>query len=184
MSKNTRNRILLTALAALLLVVVAVGGTVAYLQASTSTITNTFTSSKVGVTLTETTGESYQVIPGVDITKDPKVTIDADVEAYVFVKVEKTGTWPSAVTYAIADGWTELTSGSGIYYREYNPNATPVQAKSFEVIKGNKITVPNTLTNTDLQSSNFSNPQLKFTAYAIQKAGFSTPAAAWTAVSN
>lgn len=186
MSKNTRNRILLTALAALLLVVVAVGGTMAYLKASTVTVTNTFTSSKVGVTLTETTGSTYQVIPGVNITKDPKVTVDADVEAYVFVKVEKTGTWPTGVTYDIADGWTQHTANNDIYiyYRVYNPDATPAQAKEFAVIKNNTITVPSTLTNADLQSPKFDNPQLKFTAYAIQKAGFDTPEAAWTAVAN
>lgn len=45
MSKNTRNRILLTAVAALLLVAVAVGGTVAYLNATSNAVVNTFTPS-------------------------------------------------------------------------------------------------------------------------------------------
>ena len=53
MSKNTRTRILLTAVAALLLVAMTVGGTLAWLQDTSDTVENTFTASNIDVELDE-----------------------------------------------------------------------------------------------------------------------------------
>ncbi len=51
----------------------AIGGTLAWLTHSTGPVTNTFTTSDIEVTLEETTGDTYKMIPGYTITKDPKV---------------------------------------------------------------------------------------------------------------
>ena len=114
------------ALLALVLVIGCVaGGTVAWLVATTDSVTNTFTYGDINIELAETkpVNQQAKIIPGVDIEKDPKVTVKANSEAcWLFVKVEKTGTFVDGkVTYAIADDWTKLTgvdSVDNVYYRE------------------------------------------------------------------
>lgn len=65
-----------------------VGGTVAWLTDTTGAVTNTFTVGDINITLTETTGTSYKVIPGASQSKDPKVTVALGSEkCYVYVKV-------------------------------------------------------------------------------------------------
>ncbi|MBS6457766.1 MAG: hypothetical protein KH544_07255 [Firmicutes bacterium] len=55
----------------------------AYLTSKTQVITNTFTVGNINIELTETKPENQQakIIPGVDIVKDPKVTVKANSEA-------------------------------------------------------------------------------------------------------
>lgn len=143
MSKNTRNRILLTALAALLLVVVAVGGTVAYLKSTTATITNTFSPAGIKIDLTETlntdsdndgTNDKWtaHLIPGKEYKKDPIVSVDrnkTDVDIWLFVKFEpgEIGTYVDYNNNMTSDnGWTagkpsgENANGLplGVYYRK------------------------------------------------------------------
>lgn len=121
----------------MVLVLAAVGGTVAWLTAKTGTITNTFTvgdididlyehlrntdgSLKTGITDTDVTRsgiDDYKIIPGVDLNKDPTVVVKAGSEAcWVFVKVEETA-WPQVkeddettlkIAYAIDSAWTAL----------------------------------------------------------------------------
>ena len=80
---KARSKALLLVLCAVLLAAVSVLGTVAYLTSDTQTITNTFTVGTINIELTETKPESKQakIIPGVDIEKDPKVTVKANSEA-------------------------------------------------------------------------------------------------------
>lgn len=158
MSKNTRNRILLTAVAALMMVAVAVGGTLAWLQDNTDPVVNTFTPSTIGVELEETkqwNGTDLgtddweaKFIPGVNLTKDPTVTVTTDVDAYVYVMVKVEGAWPTAgVSYEIADGWTALGDAyPNIYYRETSVNA------EYPVLKNNTITVADTMTEDDMSN--------------------------------
>ena len=163
----------------------AAGGTFAWLVATTDTVTNTFTYGDINITLAETTGNSYTIIPGVDISKDPKVTVSANSEdCWLFVKVEESGTFvPNKVTWSIADGWT---AGDGtkiptnVYYRQVSTATTDT---SFDVIKDNKIHVGADLTKTDIQSITAENqPKLKFTAYAVQKDGIADAATAWSKI--
>lgn len=173
-----------TAMLALTLVLAAywaVGGTAAWLAAKSEPIASTFTFGDINITLTEADHqEQIKIIPGVDIPKDLKVTVQANsVDCWLFVKVEQTGTFvPDKVTYAIADGWTK---GDGpqipenVYYREVN-GATADSV--FSVLKGDKITVSNTLTKEEIQNI-ADDPTLTFTAYAVQKEGINTAADAW-----
>lgn len=65
-----------------------VGGTVAWLTAQSAEVTNTFTVGDINITLAETTGTSYKVIPGASQSKNPKVTVVKGSEkCYVYVKV-------------------------------------------------------------------------------------------------
>lgn len=107
--RSVSGRLFVLMLALVLVLGCAVGGTVAWLVAKTDPVVNTFTYGDINITLTETTGEDYKIIPGVDIGKDPKVTVKAGSEAcWLFVKVEEEGTFvANKVTYSVDDGWTQ-----------------------------------------------------------------------------
>lgn len=180
--KNTK-RILLAAVAALLLVAVSVGGTLAWLTASTQTITNTFSPSDITITLAETTGTSYKMVPGATIAKDPKVTVEAGSEAcWLFVKVEESDNFDSFMTYAMAEGWIALgDSYPGVYYRAASAG------NEFSILANDQVTVENTVTKEMMHptTGTFAAPTLKFTAYAVQYASFEgKPADAWAQVSG
>ena len=186
---KARSKALLLALCAVLLVAVSVLGTMAYLTSKTQVITNTFTVGDINIELTETKPESKQakIIPGVDIEKDPKVTVKANSEAcWLFVKVEQTGTFVTdKVTYSVMtgpDGWTALTGVDGVYYREVG---AVTYDTSFDILENNKVTVSETLTKADVNNITAENqPKLTFTAYAVQKEGIDTAVAAWAKVNT
>ena len=166
------------ALLALVLVIGCVaGGTVAWLVATTDTVTNTFTYGDINIALAETTGEDYKIIPGKDIPKDPKVTVTAGSEAcWLFVKVEQTGTFvANKVTYAIDNSWTALPGVDGVYYRQVG---SVTENTAFSVLEGDKITVSENLTKDEIKNIT-AQPKLTFTAYAVQKDGINDVATAW-----
>ena len=122
--------------AAVVAVVLLIGGTLsgtlAWMLAKTSPVTNTFTTSELGIKLEENTGDQYQMIPGVAVAKDPYITVDKDSEdCILFVKIEEKGVTIPAdeknpektykfndfLKYGIAEGWTALTGTEGVYYR-------------------------------------------------------------------
>ena len=83
--RKARNRRVVTTVALMLVVcIVSIGGTIAWLTDTTEPVTNTFSSSGIDVSLVETTPSAddrtkIQIVPGVDISKDPKVSAEADV---------------------------------------------------------------------------------------------------------
>lgn len=177
-TRSAMRRMLFTLALVLVVAAASVGGTIAWLTDKTDAVTNTFTVGDINITLTETTGETYKVIPGKDITKDPKVTVLKGSEAcWLFVKVEKNNKWNDKLSFEIADGWTELTAGSGIYYRSVEDLTAATTDQAFPVLKNDKVTVDNTLTKGEITTGN--EPKLTFTAYAIQKEGSADAAAAW-----
>lgn len=167
-------------LALVLVLGCALGGTVAWLVAKSDPVVNTFTYGDININLEETTGSSYKIIPGVDIAKDPKVTVEADSEAcWLFVKVEETGTFVDGkVTYSVADGWTALTGQPGVYYREVGAVTADTD---FYVLKDNVVKVSDTLTKEDIKDIP-TGPTLTFTAYAVQKDGIADAATAWSKI--
>ena len=189
--KSVSMKVVVLLLAVVLLIGCVAGGTLAYLMAKSSTVDNTFVAGEIGtLNLSETTGNSYIVTPGVDITKDPTVTFNGNnVAAYVFLKVDATGWTVSGTdttyTYSVGDsqemkwvldGWTKLEDG--VYYKEVAANAGE---QSWSVIEDNKITVSSEITKANI--SNYTK-KLTFTAYAIQKDGFNSVADAWTQAQN
>ena len=182
-------KILALALAAVLLVAVSVGGTMAWLVAETGEITNTFSTSNVGVTLTETT-TNYKMIPGHTIDKNPKVKLTENSEdSYVFVEVKKSANFDEYMTYETE--WTQLSetkNADGTVTLVYYTTMTATQeAKSF--LKDDKVTVKEGVTNTMMNAAKDNQPTLTFKAYAVQlnetnNTPFATPAEAWAAVKN
>lgn len=189
--KGVSTKVFLSLLALVLVAGCAVGGTIAWLTATTEPVVNTFTYGKIKIDLAETTGTEYKIIPGVNISKDPKVTVKADSEAcWLFVKVAEKGTFVTdKVTYSIANGWMPLdaTNHPGVYYREVNAVTADTD---FYVLAGDTtypngvVTVSENLTKKDIKGLTETRPQLIFTAYAVQKDGINTAAEAWAQVSN
>lgn len=168
-------------LALVLVIGRAVGGTVAWLVSSTNAVVNTFTYGDINITLGETTGSDYKIIPGVNIDKNPKVTVKKDSEAcWLFVKVEEEGTFvANKVTYSIADGWTK-GDGTKIPANVYYRSVDAVKADTdFAVLKDDKIYVSEDLSKSDIKSIT-AQPKLTFTAYAVQKDGIAEADTAWT----
>lgn len=173
--RSVSSRAFIALLALVLVIGCVAGGTVAWLVAKTEPVVNTFTYGNINIALAETTGTNYKVIPGTVIEKDPKVTVKAGSEAcYLFVKVEKVGMF-TGMSYEIADGWTALEGENGVYYRQVGSVTADT---SFEVIKGNKITVSSDLTKENIPTAN---PTLKITAYAVQQENIADASTAWKA---
>lgn len=131
-------------LALVLVVGCAVGGTLAWLMDSTSTVTNTFTVGDIDITLDEAKvdqdgnflkGETkvdtlaeadrvmenkYQAIPGKTYSKDPTLTVKKGNEkCYLFVQFTETGDPSTYYAYDFAldnagSGWTQGSSANGL----------------------------------------------------------------------
>lgn len=178
--RSVSSRAFIALLALVLVIGCVAGGTVAWLVAKTEPVVNTFTYGNINIALAETTGEEYKIIPGKDIPKDPKVTVEGGSEAcYLFVKVEASGTFVTGkVTYAIDKDWTALPGVNGVYYRLVD---AVTEDTAFSVLEGDKITVLDTLTKDDIKDIAASHPTLTFTAYAVQQENIADAAAAWEA---
>ena len=125
MSKKTKT----TVVALALTLVMALGGTAAYLTAASDKVTNDFTPQILKVDVDETEGtqvgedpneREFKIMPGTTDAKDPKVNLSSEdeesfvtnVDSYVYVIVSEANNTVNGkiiVQYDIADGWTELT---------------------------------------------------------------------------
>lgn len=200
--RNVSNKTVAILLALVLAIGCAVGGTLAWLISKTEPVVNTFTYGDINIDLYEheynagennlgtektTKVDNYKIIPGVDLPKDPTVEVKANSEAcWLFVKVKEEN-WPTfvdadktkKVSYRIADDWTK---GDGkeipanVYYREVAAND---KAQEFPVLKGDKVTVSDTLTKDEIKGIITTKPTLTFTAYAVQKDGIADATTAW-----
>lgn len=173
-------------LAMVLVFAVTVGVTVAYLTDKTGPVVNTFTVGNVNIDLTETTGNSYKMVPGTTIKKDPKVTVEANSEAcWLFVKVVKSDNFDSFMTFNMDSGWTALDGVNGVFYRQVAASGTD---QDFAVLANNKVSVKSDVTKDmmdAIKEGTATNPTLTFTAYACQTAGFEDNAAgAWAEVNK
>ena len=171
-----KTRVLLFLVAGVLLCAGIAGNTVAWLFSKVF-VKNTFVIGDISISLTETTGDEYKLIPGVSIAKDPTVTIHSGSEScWVFIKIEESGNLGDYVTYSLAEGWSELEDD--VYYREYTIRHENVV---YPVLKNNSITVKDTVTESEenyLKEEGIT-PGLKFTAYAVQRVGFDLAYDAW-----
>ena len=188
--KNMK-KILVLACCAVLLVCISVGATFAYLT-STKTVTNTFTSGSVDITLDETdvdkygvldgqtrvTANDYTLLPGHEYTKDPTIHIEmGSEECYLFVKIDDQ---IAAIqdTKTVAEqmaeiGWKLVTGETNIYWYKDSVDAREA-AKDVKVFNTFKI-------KGDADVAEYNGKKIIVQAYAIQKDTFANAEAAWTA---
>ena len=185
-----KKKTFLMLLALVLVFGLAVGGTIAYLTASTENVVNTFTVGDINIelkehtiddtgalTTTETNGiDTYKIIPGTNLNKDPFLRVKANSEAcWVFVKITETN-WSSKLTYTV-DGWTALGNDyPGVYYKEQAATTADV---ALNILTNKQIVVSADLTKTEIEAMKTNIPKLTFTGYAVQKENVATAAAAW-----
>ncbi len=208
-------RTLVALLAVALLLGGAIGGTMAWLTSTSGEVVNTFTDSDINITLTETDTEkdedddpntnSYKMVPGGTLQKDPKVILEAGSEAcWVFVEVTEnkgkveyvpagktdavTTKWSDFLDYTVAEGWIRLDGkegrGAGVYYREVSADKAAV-GDAWGILTGNQVTVKTTVTKemmNALKKAPDNYPTLTFKAYAIQTANIDSVEDAWEEV--
>lgn len=178
MKNKLRIKPLMITLSSAFIIFSVVGSTVAWLMSKTEPVKNTFTYGDINIKLTETdTGDndgnpntnSYIMIPGKTITKDPKVTVQKGSEdSWLFVKFEKSAStnFEDFMEYEINSGWTKLEGVSDVYYLKVDKQTD--KDLEFEIIKDNIVTVKDTVTKEDLNSLT-DYPTLTLTAYAVQR---------------
>lgn len=173
-----KKKILVPVVATLMLLSCMVGGTLAYLVDTTEAVENTFTVGNVDIALDESKELDLKMVPGIELTKDPTVTVEADSEAcWLFVKVEESDNLDKFISYTVDSAWAALDGVDGVYYREVEASDAD---QKFTVLKDNTVTVLGTVTKENLDElTDETLPTLTFTAYAVQKDGFDTAEDAW-----
>lgn len=186
---SKRNIIVLAAV--LTLAFTALGTTLALLIAKTETVTNTFTFGNINITLEETdsgldgdndsTTNSYKLLPGDEIAKDPKVTVDSDSEdCYLFVVLETSVGFSDLISYEVNDVFTAVQGETGVYSLEVDDT---LKGTAISVLKGDKVTVFEDITKETVDNmTEF--PTMKVTAYAVQKANVQDTDEAWALVED
>lgn len=202
-----KKKILVACLCVTLAVLTVAGTTLAYLT-SQDKVTNTFTVGNVKITLDEkdTDNDSnvddnvtvngvvrdkanaYHLMPGGSYVKDPTVHVDpVSEDSWIFVKVEngisafeaataKDG-YKTIADQITANGWTELTGVTGVYYKSYTKSTTGDDLAVFQEFQ-----ISDTANDVTGWSTIGASNNIVVTAYAIQKEGFTTAAAAWAEV--
>ena len=173
-----KKKLMLAVIAAACILVIGVGSTIAYFVTISGPVRNTFTVGDISLTLTETTGDEYRMIPGTVVSKDPHVTVAGGSEAcWLYVKIEGLNGLNDYASYALADGWTHLGGFDGVYYRMVEQSAIDTR---FQVLKNDQITINATLTEEMMAALNGAAlPQMKITAYAIQTLGIDDASDGW-----
>lgn len=167
--------------AAALLIAVSAGITAALLVSSTNAVVNAFTVGGVGVTLGETTGDTYIMTPGVKVAKDPTATVLANSEpCWLFIKLEKENDFDTFCAYEIENGWIPFAGEADVFYRVVKKSQ---EDQSFSVLKNNCISVKASLTEEQLDAVT-ENPKLNCIAYAVQRDGIMTIEDAWQALNQ
>lgn len=188
--KERNRKLLLAGISTALIGVMTMAGTFAYLQDGSEEVVNTFNGNSVDVALTETDASGnkevtersdFNIIPGTSEKKDPKVTVTATLDSYVFVEVTGTAvdSEKTLVGYEIAEGWEKLEGYENVYYRKVQAEKNGEDgSQTFHVLKDDKVSYPATLTNEDMPEEG-KTVTLSFQASAIQADGFADALAAY-----
>ncbi len=196
--KNRKfTKVALIALAMVLVCIVSVAGTLAYLTSQTDEVVNTFTVGDVEITLDEAKvtadgkpvdgaarvkANEYKLIPNHSYTKDPTVHVDERSEdCWLFVKVENgisaiesdAEGYVSIEDQMTANGWTLVDGQTNIY--AYNA-----------IVSGgaNKVVFANFTIDAGVDGDTlaaYGDAEITVQALAVQADGFTTAAAAFAA---
>ena len=158
--------------------------TLAWLIDETPEVRNTFTYGDIEIDLeeTDTDGDddgdpttpeenTYEMVPGNSIAKDPVVTVLADSEdCWLFVKIDESENFGDFMEYDIAEGWIALEGFEGVYYRAVDKAEAD---QEFPVLLNNEVRVRGDVTSDMLHAldtdgaNNY--PTMTITSYAVQR---------------
>lgn len=206
------SRVFLPICLSALILLAAVGGTMAYLTSSPEVVVNTFTVGDVNITLTETkyngkdpdgkdsydsapaegVDNSYPMIPGKTYTKDPTVTVvttgdrATNIPIYLFVEMIEENKAANYLIYTPTlttdNDWTQGTGTIPSNVWYRTVNPTD-NVLSWNLLEGDIITVnSDTVLETNMETA--AAAKLSFKAYAIQTETFSSAEDAWKEVSK
>ena len=128
-------------------------------------------------------------MPGHTYIKDPTVHVDkVSEDSYIFVKVENgisaleaaavEGGYKTIADQIKANGWEALAGVDNVYYMEYTKDTT--KNSDLKVFESFKIADEANKT-AEWGNVEPADPKVTVTAYAVQKDGFATASAAWSA---
>lgn len=184
-------KVLLAVLCAALLVGASVAGTLAYMQSS-ATVTNTFTTGNVDITMDETkvdlygvavadaarvTRNEYKLIPGHEYTKDPTIHVTSTSEdCWLVVKIQND--LGADVRFTPGANWEgldgDLTGTSYWLYKESVSGDTGANIQVFDKF---------TYTSDTPTVADVEDKTITVTAYAIQADGIEKDSV-WTTVQD
>ena len=137
-------------------------------------VQNTDGSYTLNTSADKVTENTYTVMPGVDIPKDPKITIEnkTSVPSYLYIEVIKSADFPSTVKYSLTSDWSLLSGvtgkeGGDVYVYQGSAFSSPIG-----ILAGDKIIVSD-----QYAGDAFS---LNFHGYLLQKTGSDTAAQTFT----
>lgn len=190
---------LMTVLAMVLVAVISVGATFAYLTAQDKEVVNTFKfANDMTVTLTEPVptptkdekitektgdekGMTYEnVVPGQTLGKAPTISTNTSVDAYVFVKISGASekVWPTAIN----SDWTKLeadTHNNGVWYRTVEGKVGADGKAELQDLGAIFETVTVGAADLTNKSTDINLGDIKIQVYEIQQVGFNTAADAF-----
>lgn len=176
--------------AGLLVLGSAVSGTLAWLTDQSTPVSNSFCGGNIQIGLLESTGSSYQMTPGVTVTKDPEVFIRPGSQpCYLFVELQQkngevtytnaagatvTTKWSDFLSYEIDSAvWQNLAGQENVYYRIIDDETARVGNESapYHILKDDAVSVKHTVTKEMMQALQAEPqhcPALNVSAYAVQ----------------
>jgi hypothetical protein len=127
---------------------------------------------------TSVAGNTYFLVPGVSIPKDPKIILEGKSAVPAYLYVEVIDKLPAKADYTVASSWTDLgitgPKGGKVYvYNTVLDNTTDLSAPIY-ILKDNLITV-------DKELPRGSSGTLDFHAYMAQVGSGQNPTTAFTA---
>ena len=203
--KQSAKKMLLVLVAGIFVLGSVAAGSLAWLIDETDPLTNTFVYGDINIDLYETdTGldqdndartNTYKMMPGEDIIKDPKVTVmQSSEDCWLFVKLEKLNGFDEFMEYTVLVGdndWKVLDAINhpGVYYRTVSSEEVSDADKVFSIIQNDKVTVKGDVTKQMLNElTDETYPRLKVTAYAVQRSetidAIDTAIEAWALTSD
>lgn len=98
----------------------------------------------------EVTKNEYKVVPGVDIPKDPRITLAGKSSVRAYMYIEAVDNSPETVTYTVTSDWKLLdgavgANGGSVYVYAKDGEAAVLdkngETQVIDIIDGNKLTV-------------------------------------------
>lgn len=191
--RSSASKALMLVAAFVLVVGISVTGTLAWLTAKTPEVKNTFTSANLvsSITLLESVAteqadgtyqlgtektansQTYNVLPGVDLPKDPTITI-TDLEEYAYLYINVDDQLASKLDWELDTDWTAVGDAyPGVYYYTGSSAVNGVLQGNTEkpdfsigIIKDNQVQVADDYAAEDGKANT-----LSFTAYLVQATG-------------